>query len=107
MANTQFVVIAVNKDDLAAGAKAEELIDREAILSATRQNESAPDERFIFVDKSGLDLSSVGNEEIAKIISGHNDVDIQDEIPTSMDSFKASVARMRQRPKLSMADPDD
>jgi hypothetical protein len=103
---SRFVLVAVNKNDLAAGAKAEDLIDPAAILSATKANEDT-DDVIHYVDKSGTDLGAVNKRQAKRFVSGSGTrMEFRDEMPTSMESFKASILRMRRRPKLITAFAD-
>jgi len=101
MEKTQFVLVAVDKEKLACGARPEDLIDADSILSAQQ------DKGVVFVDKSGLDLGDVGSEELAKLIRGDGSDEVCDQLPKDMSQFKASVEKIRKTPQLELQEEAD
>ncbi|MCH7744207.1 MAG: DUF1631 family protein [Proteobacteria bacterium] len=119
MEETQFVLVAVRKDQLQSDDTAEE---REKALQLVAQlnlgatlrmngvgNETVEaklavddplDNKIIFVDKTGLNLGEYTKEEIADLIAG-GQCEVVDSGLEEKDNFRRVIARLRKKKSLS------
>lgn len=103
LSDTQFVLLALSKEELENEANSEIVLKKSAVHAAIALTEETTE--LIFVDQSGFNLDIPAVDEIIKLATGIN-VQIEDDAPVGMDDFKAAVSRMRKYPKLSPVGED-
>jgi hypothetical protein len=93
---TQFLLLALERDQLERTT--EDIVISRSDLQAARSAANG-DTRLIFLDQTGFMLTAPGSEEILSLISGAS-IEVEDEMPVGMETFRTAVMNMRGRARL-------